>query len=208
MKRCIIVQGPTYSNSISQIRDCWKGYDVIYSTWAGTEGLYEGLYTKDEIVIYSKLPDNSGVKNLQYQKVSTIAGLELAKELGYDRALKIRSDMWTNNPSGLFDKFTDGYNTLFWHYNDEYLSDYFMEDSVDNLIKLWNIQPYGNFPERVLTDRIKELNWMDRVNLLLSELNPNTDIFWNTTKYGAYWMSILNNETAYKNNTTWKKNLM
>ena len=84
MSRCIIVQGPAYSNSISQIRECWKGYDVIYSTWEG----YEGLYTDDEIAIYSPLPNTKGIYNMNYQKVSTLAGLELAKALGYERALK------------------------------------------------------------------------------------------------------------------------
>lgn len=203
MKRCIIVQGPAYSNSISQIRQCWKGWDIIYSTWKG----YEGLHTEDEIVIYSTLPHSNGVKNLNYQKVSTLAGLNMAKELGYERALKWRSDMWTNNAEELLSKFTDGYNTLFWvEHAGGYLSDYFMEDTVDNLLTLWDVVPEGAHPERVLTDRIKELGWMARVNLLVSELNENMDIFWNT-RYGPYWMNLLNNETVYKNNITWKKNL-
>jgi hypothetical protein len=81
-----------------------------------------------------------------------------------------------------------------------------MEDSVDNLIKLWDIEPNGQFPEKVLTNRIEELGWMDRVNLLVSDLTPELDIFWNTG-YGPYWMNVINNETIYKNNTTWKKNL-
>jgi hypothetical protein len=203
MKRCIIVQGPAYSNSISQIRECWKGYDVIYSTWKG----YEGLHTEDEIVIYSELPNNNGVKNLNYQKVSTLAGLELAKEMGYERALKWRSDMWTNNADGLMDLFTDGYNTLCWVDSEGgYLTDFFMEDSVDNLIKAWDIHPHGSFPEKIITNRIDELGWMDRVNLIVSELTPELDIYWNT-RYGAYWQHNLNKETIYKNNRTWKKNL-
>ena len=203
MSRCIIVQGPAYSNSISQIRECWKGYDVIYSTWEG----YEGLYTDDEIAIYSPLPNTKGIYNMNYQKVSTLAGLELAKALGYERALKWRSDMWTNNPSGLFDKFTDGYNTLFWvEHAGGYLSDYFMEDTIDNLLTLWDVVPEGAHPERVLTDRIIELGWIDRVNLLVGELDEDVDIFWNT-RYGPYWQHNLNKETIYKNNRTWKKNL-
>jgi predicted Rdx family selenoprotein len=202
MKRCIIVQGPAYSNSISQIRQCWKGWDIIYSTWKG----YEGLHTEDEIVIYSALPHSNGVKNLNYQKVSTLAGLNMAKELGYERALKWRSDMWTNNAEELLSKFTDGYNTLFWHeHAGGYLSDYWMEDTIDNLINIWDIEPNGAFPEKVLTDRIQQLGLMNRVNLLISELNNDMDIFWNTS-YGPYWMNILNNETIYKNNITWKRN--
>jgi len=203
MKRCIIVQGPAYSNSISQIRECWQGYDVIYSTWDG----YQGLHTEDEIAIYSTLPQSNGVKNLNYQKVSTLAGLELAKQLGYDRALKWRSDMWTNNAAGLIDNFTDGYNTFCWVDSEGgYLTDYWMEDTIDNLMKVWDIEPSGSFPEAVLTNRIKELGWMDRVNLIIDKLTPELDIFWNTG-YGPYWMNVVNNseETIYKNNTTWKQ---
>jgi hypothetical protein len=200
MKRCIIVQGPTYSNSISQIRECWKGYDIIYSTWAGTEGLYEGLYTKDEIVIYSPLPSTPGTYNMNYQKMSTIAGLQLAKSMGYDRALKMRSDMWVKNPQGFFDKLTDGYNTLFWYQRGGYLSDYWMEDTIDNLLTLWDVVPEGHHPpERILTDRLIELGWLDKVNLLVGELNEDVDIFWNT-RHGAYWMHRLNDEIEYKNN--------
>jgi predicted Rdx family selenoprotein len=201
MKRCIIVQGPAYSNSIAQIRECWKEYDVIYSTWEGGEI----LYTSDEKVIYSKLPPYTGVKNLNYQKISTIAGLKLAKELGYERALKWRSDMWTNNASELLSKFTDGYNTMCWVDSEGgYLTDYWMEDTIDNLLLLWDIEPNGDFPEKVLTDRIKELGWIDRVNLLIEHLNTNLDIFWNT-RYGPYWMHVNNEHEIYKNNTTWKK---
>jgi hypothetical protein len=201
MKRCIIVQGPTYSNSISQIRECWKGYDVIYSTWAGTEGLYEGLYTNDERVIYSPLPSTPGTYNMNYQKMSTIAGLELAKSMGYDRALKMRSDMWVKNPQGFFDKLTDGYNTLFWYQPGAYLSDYWMEDTIDNLLTLWDVVPEGTLPpERILTDRLIELGWLARVNLLVSELSADdVDIFWNRRNI-AYWMHRLNTETEYKNN--------
>jgi hypothetical protein len=202
MKRCIIVQGPAYSNSIAQIRECWKNYDVIYSTWEGGEG----LYASDEKVIYSKLPHNSGVKNLNYQKVSTLAGLELAKELGYERALKWRSDMWTNNADGLINTFEDAYNTLCWVDSEGgYLTDFFMEDSIDNLLKVWDIGTSGSFPERIITTRIEELGWINRVNLIADKLTPELDIYWNT-RYGPYWMNVMNNETMYKNNTTWITN--
>ena len=201
MKRCIVVQGPSYNHSIAQIKECWKEYDVIYSTWEGSES----LYTSDEKVIYSKLPQYQGVRNLNYQKVSTIAGLNLAKELGYERALKWRSDMWSNNPNELLSKFTDGYNTLCWVDSEGgYLTDFWMEDTIDNLLQLWDIHPEGAFPERVLTNRIKELGWMDRVNLLIDNLNPNLDIFWNS-RHGSYWMHVNKEQTIYKNNVNWKK---
>ena len=194
MKRCIIVQGPTYSNSINQIKDCWKGYDVIYSTWKG----YESWYGDGDIAIFSHTPHESGTKNLNYQKISTLAGLEMAKQLGYERALKWRSDMWTNNAKGLLDTFKDGYNTLCWVDSEGgYLSDFFMEDTVDNLITLWDIHPNGRFPEIVLTDKVKELGWLNRINFIVSDLNEDVDIYWNS-RHGAYWMNGMNKEAQYK----------
>jgi hypothetical protein len=78
-----------------------------------------------------------------------------------------------------------------------------MEDSVDNLMKVWDIHPHGSFPERIITDRIYELGWIDRVNLVISNLTPELDVYWNT-RYGAYWMHVTNKEEIYKNNITWK----
>lgn len=200
MSRCIIVQGTTYGDSINQIKACWNGWDVVYSTWKG----YEGYYTESDNVIFSDLPTIKGTYNMNYQKWSTIAGLLWAEERGYDRAIKMRSDMWVKNPKAFFDKFTDGYNTLFWvEHRGGYFSDYLMEDSVDNMLTLWDVVPEGAHPERVLTDRINELGWMNRANLLVGELNEDVDIFWNT-RYGPYWMSKLNEETIYKNNSTWQ----
>jgi len=198
MKRCIIVQGPTNSNSIAEIRECWKGHDVIYSTWEGNEH----LYMDNEMVIHSKLPQYTGVRNLNYQKVSTLYGLQIAKQLGYQRALKWRSDMWTNNADELLNKFTDGYNTLAWvDSKPGYLTDYWMEDTIDNLLQLWDIEPNGEFPEAVLTKRIEELGWKNRVNLLVEHLTPNLDIFWNT-RYGPYWQHVLNNDKIYNQKWT------
>lgn len=203
MKRCIIVQGPTYPDSINHIRHSFMWDDVIYSTWRG----YESWYAENDLAVFSQMPTDSGVKNLNYQKESTIEGLRLAKKLGYDRALKWRSDMWTNNSVELMKLFKeDSYNTLSWVDSDGgYLTDFFMEDSVDNLLKLWDLSPHGSFPEKIITNRIDELGWMDRVNLVVSELTTEVDIYWNT-RYGPYWMNVVNKEEIYKNNTTWKTN--
>lgn len=201
MSRCIIVQGPTYDNSINQIRECWRGYDVIYSTWKG----YEHHYTSDDKVVFSDLPHNAGVKNLNYQKESTLSGLRLAKELGYDRALKWRSDMWCNNPSSFLELMSGDINTLCWvDSNGGYLTDFFMEGDISTLIEIWDLNPSGAFPERVITDRIISLGLLDKVHLIVEGVTPDNDVYWNT-RYGAYWMHTLNNETIYKNNIIWKE---
>lgn len=201
--RVIIVQGPTYPNSINHIKHCFMNDDVIFSTWRG----YESWYAENELAIFSHLPHDSGVKNLNYQKESTLEGLRLAKKLGYKRALKWRSDMWTNNSEGLMKLFNENsYNTLCWTDSEGgYITDYFGEDTIDNLLQLWDLTPQGSFPERVLTEKIQSLGWMNRINYIVSGLTPEVDVYWNS-RYGPYWMNILNEHGhLYKNNETWIK---
>jgi hypothetical protein len=196
MERCIIVQGPTYDNSINQIKECFNDMPVIYSTWKG----YESWYGDGDVAIFSHTPHDAGVKNLNYQKESTIAGLLYAKELGYKRALKWRSDMWTNNAKGLMELMNGELNTLCWvESNGGYLTDFFLEGDISDLLEIWDLNPSGEFPERVLTNRINHLGWMDRVNLIVGDLNENCDIYWNS-RHGAYWMHEMNKvPELYKN---------
>jgi hypothetical protein len=199
-KRCVVVQGPTYEHSFPQIKKCWEGYDVIYSTWKGYEKHYQ-----NESVIFSDLPSEKGVHNINYQKHSTVNGILRAKEMGYDRVLKIRSDMWVKNPKLFFEKMTKGYNTQMWvEYNGGYLTDYWMEDSIDNLLMVWDIGIKGPFPERILTDKIKDLGFLNRINFLLSYFDgTELDMFWNR-KNGGYWQSTLRGQDQYKTNETWE----
>ena len=75
-KGCVVVQGPTHSKFLDMIRFSWEGYQIIFSTWNTTN---KRLYNKSDIVIYNPIPETAGVKNLNYQKVSTINGLLKAK---------------------------------------------------------------------------------------------------------------------------------
>ena len=92
MKRVIIIQGP--SSNVLELKKAWLGYDIIWSTWFGEEN----NYNENDIVVYSDKPNESGVGNLNLQLITTHSGLIKAKELGYDRAFKWRSDMIPTNP--------------------------------------------------------------------------------------------------------------
>jgi hypothetical protein len=72
-------------------------------------------------------------------------------------------------------------NFLFWHnYNGGYFVDYVMSGPIDSLIELWSFQESLDsslFPERLLTNRIKECKF-GKINFFGSKLSASNDIFW------------------------------
>ena len=178
----IIIQGP--SNYVNQIKNSFIGYDLIFSTWSGSQSKYEIT----DVVIYNELPIYSGPSNMNLQKITTINGLLKAKELGYSKALKIRSDLIPNNINEFIKLLNnDKLNFLSWHYHEVYdncpgyLIDYLMSGYIDDLIDLWDINDMSscNVPEIILTQRyISKL--MDKVdiNYFLDGLSVNNDLFW------------------------------
>lgn len=72
----------------SIIENAWKGFNIIWSTWKDQD-----ISTENK-VIYNEYPSERGVQNLGYQRVSLWNGLLAAKELGYERAIKWRTDQY------------------------------------------------------------------------------------------------------------------
>lgn len=178
----VIVQGG--SSHIQEIREKLKDFNIIFSTWDGEQD----KYSPSDTVIYSKLPEYKGPANLNLQKTTTIAGLKLAKELGYKRALKLRSDLIPTNPSK-FIKLLDNesLNFLCWHCHEVYpkcpgyLIDYLMSGTIEDLLVLWDIEDMSwcVVPEIQITQQyITKLLGKTGVNYFLSDLNSNNDLFW------------------------------
>lgn len=178
----IIVQGS--SSYTEQLREALKDFNVIFSTWVGEEK----KYSDSDLVVYSQLPLYAGPANLNLQKITTIAGLNRAKELGYKRALKLRSDIIPTNISE-FVKYLDNnsMNFLCWHCHEVYpncpgyLIDYLMSGSIDDLIVLWDIQDMSwcLVPEIHLTQQyITKLMNKVEIEYFLPTLNENNDLFW------------------------------
>ena len=109
-KRCVIIQGPTHD--YERMQKAWDGFDIIYSTW---EGEKDKGYKSSDCVIYNKAPQEGGVGNINFQRISTLAGLKKATEKGYDFALKWRSDYVPENSSKLFEMFDEkALNFIAW----------------------------------------------------------------------------------------------
>lgn len=182
-KGCVVVQGQTYPNYVDLVRKSWEGYQIIFSTWDNTDRKY---YNEDDIVIYNPIPSTSGVKNLNLQKVSTINGFLKAKELGWNRALKSRSDFVTTTADGLFELFDKTKLNLHGYWN-EYINDFYMEGEIDDILTLFDVEPMGPFPEWNLTKKLYDSGLNKKSQCIVSKLEYNkADIKWERM---GYWFS-------------------
>lgn len=178
MDRCLVVQGPTISKNVSNIKKYWNNIPIVFSTWEGSD---KTNYSDEDIVIYNKYPNQYGKKNLNLQLFSSINGFLKAKELGFKRVIKWRQDMYPSNSNSLLELFKlDSINFYaFMQHEHGYVTDYFMEGSVDEMIELFNITNVNvPYPEYAFTQRVFELNLDKKINFVCNDLNEENDIFW------------------------------
>ena len=184
-KGCVVVQGPTYSQWITKVKESWIGYQVIFSTWDNAD---RSLYDESDIVIYNPIPSDAGVNNLNYQKVSTINGFKKARELGWDRALKVRGDFSTTSADGLFELFDKTKLNLHGYWRHGYISDFFMEGSVDDILTLFDVPSSGPYPEWNITKQLYTSGLDKKSTCISDKLVVNVaDIRW---EKWAYWFSV------------------
>lgn len=199
LKGCIVVQGATDTHNVKEIKKSFDGYQIIFSTWEDAD---KSVYTKGDVVLYNKYPKDSGVVNLGLQKESTLAGLKKAKELGWESALKIRSDMWASNGTNLFSIFKEGkLNLLAWVDNVEggYIIDYLQYAPIEILEELFDVEVNGWFPEHQLTKQFYKCKLDTNVNWILRDLGEYADIHWNH-RNGAFNLSKYNTEYIFTTN--------
>ena len=177
-KRCILIQGPTHpsKNTIGKI---WKGNLIIWSCWQGEEREYMG---GGEVVFNT--PPKTKVNHshsLDLQRISTMNGLIRAKELGFGRVLKWRSDMIPTNPQRFLECCReDSFNIHSFHKHQMgYITDFFMEGEVDDMIRLFSFPPvkYG-YPEEALTAQFFANGLDKKVHYLVEDINEENDVMW------------------------------
>ena len=195
-KGCVVIQGQIHSDIIQQIKISWEGYQLIFSSWEGSD---LQAFSQGDIVILNTLPQHTGVQNLNLQKISTINGLRMAKDLGWNRALKIRSDMWVNDADGVMGIFNPKKLNLYgWHNHLEgYIMDFFMEGECDDIIKLFDVDVDGRYPEYILTKQLYNSGLNKKVHMVCKDVNDSANIYW--WKHN-YWMGINSLQPTYTNN--------
>jgi hypothetical protein len=185
----IIIQGP--STNVIEQKKCWDGFDIIWSTWVNEETKYDN----DDVVLFNVLPIERGVQNIAFQRDSTLNGIKKAKELGYKRVLKWRSDLLPSNAKELVKTFKkDCLNFLTWHNEGKYFVDYFVEGNIEDVYKIWDIQTvHGPFSEKITTDNIFSLGF-NKFNFIGGDLSQNNEIFWAKYKIN---LSTYKHEVCY-----------
>lgn len=98
-KLAIIMQGPICiqdSMTLDSVHFYKKMYphsEVIISTWDDEDdNVIDELQKAGAIIVKSSPPTKSGILNVNYQIISSRAGLRKAQELGYEYAVKTRTD--------------------------------------------------------------------------------------------------------------------
>jgi hypothetical protein len=155
-KQGIVIQGPT--NYCEQIINCYSGLSgVVFSTWEDEprENI-EFIRSAGIEVVQTRKPDFSGYLNINYQTLSTYAGLKRLKEIGVTEALKIRGDLKPNNVIALLDALKGNslsflaicrpgvrplnYELEYFHDSFDFPVDLFLYGSIENLEKCFGFQ--------------------------------------------------------------------
>lgn len=98
-KFAIVLQGPIYTNddftlnTIRFYKSMYPSAAIVVSTWDDeNDKILSKLSENGAIVVKSHKPDYSGNGNVNYQIVNSLSGLVKARELGYEYAVKTRTD--------------------------------------------------------------------------------------------------------------------
>jgi hypothetical protein len=105
-KSAIVVQGPIATDddftiaSLDYYRRANPGAVIVLSTWNDTPAeLLKRCEAAGAVVVVSPKPTIAGALNVNYQSISSLAGLRKAKELGCEYGLKVRSDIRIHAPN-------------------------------------------------------------------------------------------------------------
>jgi hypothetical protein len=194
MSTCIVVQGETNPQYVKQIKECFKGKHIIFSTWEGTD---RDIYDEWDVVLYNPIPADKGVANLNLQRVSSLKGFLKAKEMGFKRVLKWRSDFMCASGEELFKLFPDDKVSFYAWHRDNYVTDFFMEGDIDEMINLFSFDGMNaRFPEQAFTNRMFELGLDSKAHFVCKDIFEPNDIKWLKQNY---WLSFNTLNNDYRN---------
>lgn len=155
----IVLQGPVIEEddftleTVKIYQKIFRGTPIIVSTWNNTRpALVASLRSLGVEVLQSATPPYRGYGNVNYQIVSTTAGLKRAKALGYTWAVKTRTDQRIHAPTalgflkGLLETFPPPASMpsrlvvtgLTRKYKLYHLSDMFHFGHIDTLLAYWD----------------------------------------------------------------------
>ncbi len=200
---CVVVQGRTEIEFVKILKEKFN-IPLIFSTWEDAD---KTAYSDTDIVLYNQYPPDRGPLNFQLQKLSSLNGFIKAKQMGFKRVIKWRCDLEPNNSEELLKLFEKDYINFYAFINHQagYLTDFFMEGDIDDMIKLFTIVGNPPYPEFAFTKRMYQLGFDEKINFILNKLNKDNNILFKH-RYGHYWMTQHQNESSYTDKLPQYKN--
>lgn len=202
VKLGIILQGPIITKNnftietIKIYRKIFPHVMIIVSTWeGGGQEIKKEIQMIDNVeLIESKQPKHAGNLNLNYQCISTQAGLKTAKKNNIDFVLKTRSDMRIMHPGiidelhNLVKQYSCGNDNIlkqkyrlivfnayvFRPYN---FSDFYVFGHINDMINYWNTtyQNCSSDSGYIIANRMDSEGWSYK-KVLDSKLAPEIEI--------------------------------
>jgi len=152
----IVIQGPT--NYCREIIDCYQNIpNVVFSTWDDEpQENIDYIKSKNIDVLQTSKPLFAGYLNINYQTLSTCAGLDNLRKKGVTEVLKIRGDLKLNNVKLLLDILKNKsisflsickpdirplyYELIYQHTSFDFPGDFLIYGSIENLEKCFSFQ--------------------------------------------------------------------
>lgn len=192
-RTAVVIQGPLMEQdgftleSVRLYRRLMPDTQVIVSTWAGANAAQlELIQHAGAAVVISDPPAVSGANNVNFQLVSTRAGIALAKKTGCSHVLKTRSDQrfYAQNLLPYLHSMLDDYpsvdasrqrqriielSTNICRYRPYSMCDMFQFGHIDDMTTMWNVEldprqfsvaEYSRqriTPRKISADRIAEI---------------------------------------------------
>ena len=183
---CVVVQGRTDVQFVKSLKEKFN-IPLIFSTWVDAD---KSAYSENDVVLYNNYPADRGKYNFHLQRISSLIGFLKAKQMGFKRVIKWRCDLEPNNSEELLKLFEKDYINFYAFISHEhgYLTDFFMEGDIDEMIELFSINYNPPYPEFAFTKQMYKLGLDTKVNFLLNKLTEENNILF---KHGGghYWMT-------------------
>lgn len=198
---CIVIQGAyiekddfTFNTIKYYVKEC--KYNVILSTWEGLDPkIVERIEQLGSKVVLSKYPTTCGVLNLNYQVVSTLAGIQEAEKDNYKYVLKTRSDqrLYKQNVLQYFCALLKHFGTerliaVNYNFNNicwpNYISDFIFFGELDRVKKCFSFKEGEDCIVYNInrTEHYKNIKHSSRAQLSCSDMVPECNIIKNYYK--------------------------
>lgn len=172
----ILLQGKVLQETIDFFVENYPTTNVVISTWIGSELNFSNLPQTYNVVL-SKLPEDGGHQNMNYQILSTINGLRFVET---DYVIKIRGDEYYSNIEYIANEIAMNPQKIHcssvffrhWEYMKYHISDHIIAGSKDNLQLMFQKTKF--YTENGLIYHINEGKkhdfWEPEINLTRSYL--------------------------------------